>query len=134
MISVIQNAANLPLDQQSQGTVPDVSGALQNYYQPLVFTLVSKSEASFQVVEVGMNINMAGVMQPFEPQDLKLLPEGERNWKYWWLHAQPGVSLFPDDVVQYNGTQFRVKGKNDNTLYGYVEYELVEDFTGSGPQ
>jgi hypothetical protein len=38
-----------------------------------------------------------------------------------------------DEVVTYDGVQTRVMSRKNYGLYGYVEYHLVQDWTGSGP-
>jgi hypothetical protein len=49
------------------------------------------------------------------------------------LHAQPVLALQVDDVVLYLGVQTRVMARQDYSIYNYVYYELVQDWTGSGP-
>lgn len=132
MAGPIANAKNTPINFRT-GTVPDVSGALQDYYQPMVFTPVSKKINGFQVVETGNPINFQGTMQPFTERQLMLRPEGERAWTWFMLHAQPVLSLQVDDVVLWNGKQTRVMGRTDYALYGFVTYKLVQDWTGAGP-
>lgn len=130
---MIKNAADTPLNLQPQGTVPDVSGALFDWLQPVTFMLVTKSVANFQSVEVGESFSFQGVWQPFKPRDLRLVPEGERSWNWFWCHSLTALPINTDDVVNYQGTQYRVMGRNDCGLYGYFEYQLVQDWTGSGP-
>lgn len=129
---VIANAANQPLFAKS-GTVPDMSGALTDYFQPLVFTLVKKTTVGFQVVETPRSINFRGVIQPFTSRQLQIKPEGERAWTWFTVHADPSLSLDVDDVVTYNGKQTRIMGRKEYGLYGFVEYEIVQDYTGAGP-
>jgi hypothetical protein len=74
-----------------------------------------------------------GVIQPFTERQLSLKPEGERAWSWFWLHADPVVTLEIDDVVLFKGVQTRVMAKKDYALYGYVEYHLVQDWQGAGP-
>lgn len=132
MAGPISNAANRPLFSRA-GTVPDVSGALTDYYQPMVFVPVTKLVEGFQVVEVGNPINFQGTWQPFTQRQLGLLSEGERSWTWFMLHADPVLTLQTDDVVLWNGKQTRIASRKDYQLYGYVEYTLVQDWTGSGP-
>lgn len=131
-MSRIANSANLPLFAKS-GTVPDVSGALQDYYQAMVFTPVQKSVVGFQALETPKPINFRGIIQPFTKRELILKPEGERAWSWFTLHSDPVLTLQVDDVVLWNGKQTRVMARQDFFLYGYVTYELVQDWTGSGP-
>jgi hypothetical protein len=131
-MTLIANAANRPLFDKA-GSVPDVSGAMQDYYQPMVFTPVAKIVQGFQVVETGNPINFQGIMQPFSGRQLLLRPEGERAWTWFTLHADPVLTLQVDDVVEWRGKQTRVMGRKDYQLYGYCEYQLAQDWTGSGP-
>jgi hypothetical protein len=130
----IVNGCNTALNTMAQGTVPDVSGALQDRFQLMVFTLVATSVVGFQALQLGTEIAFQGNIQPFRTRDLQLIPEGQRSWSWYWVHALPGVNLATDDVVQYNGAQYRVMAKNPTEIYGYLEYQLVEDWTGSGPE
>ena len=128
----INNACNQPLFAKS-GTVPDVSGALQDYYQPMVFQKLTKTVDGFQVVETGANINFQGMIQPLTDRQLLLRPEGQRAWTWFLLFADPTLTLQVDDVVNWNGTQTRVMARKDFALYGYVQYHICQDWTGSGP-
>lgn len=132
MTATIQNAANIPINVKT-GTVPDVSGAMKDYFQPMVFQPLTKTVSGFQVVETTTSIDFQGVIQPFTERQLMLKPEGERSWTWLWLHADPVLQLETDDVVLYLGVQTRVMKKKDYFLYGYVEYQLVQDWTGAGP-
>lgn len=129
----IGNAANTPLNQNS-GTVPDVSGAMLDYFQPMVFTTIVKTVENFQVKEIPTNINFIGVWQPFTDRQLSMKPEGQRKWRWYTCHSQTQLPLSPDEIITYLGEQYRVMSARDYKLYGYFEYHLVEDYTGSGPE
>ena len=131
-MSVIKNASSIPLNQNS-GTVPDVSGALLNWQQPMIFGVVEKSVEGFQSVEVMEEISFMGVWQPLSGKRLMMKPEGQQAWSWYWLHTQINLELDVDMVVIYIGVQYRVMSKKHYKLYGYFEYEFVEDYTGSGP-
>lgn len=116
------------------GTLPDVSGALQDLFQPITFTPVAKTVNGFQVVEVGAPINFRGVIQQFSERQLMLKPEGQRAWSWAMIHAEPTLTLDVDDVVVTpNGMQMRVMARRNFAHYGYVEYHCLQDYTGSGP-
>lgn len=131
-MSTIANGANRPLFSVA-GTVPDVSGALRDYFQSMVFEPLQKTVTGFQVVETPSPINFRGTIQPFTGRQLMLKPEGQRAWTWYTLHSDPVLKLQVDDVVLWQGKQTRVMGRKDYTLYGYVEYELVQDWSGAGP-
>ena len=131
-MSTIANAANRPLFDKS-GSVPDVSGALQDYYQSLVFVRVGKVVKGYQLQEAPTPINFRGTIQPFTPRQLQMKPEGERAWTWFTMHSDPVLKLQVDDVVLWNNIQTRIMSRTDFSLYGYVEYNLVQDWGGSGP-
>ncbi len=129
-MSTIANAANRPLFDKA-GTVPDVSGALQDYYQNLVFTPIAKLVSGFQVVEIGNPINFRGVVQPLNKRQLMLKPEGQRAWTWLTCHSDPVLTLQVDDIVLFRGKQTRVMARQSNELYGFVVYDLCQDWTGA---
>lgn len=131
-MSWIKNAANTPLNANS-GTVPDMSGAMLNWFQPMTFSLVTKTAKAYQVVETMTEIAFMGVWQPLSGRQLMMKPEGQRAWSWWWVHSDPSLDLKVDDVVLYLTKQYRVMAKKNYTLYQYQEYHLVTDWTDSGP-
>ncbi len=128
----IQNGKDIPLNFRT-GTVPDVSGALFDWFQPMVFTRIVKSVVGFEAVETPTPVNCIGVIQPLSGRRLELKPEGQRAWTWLLLHADPSLVLDVDEVVVYNGVQTRVMSQKDFRIYGYIELELVQDWVGSGP-
>jgi hypothetical protein len=130
--STIANGADRPLFDKS-GDVPDVSGALESYFQPMVCEPVGKFTQGFQVVERGNPINFRGTVQPFTDRSLLLKPEGQRAWSWLLIHADPSLKLNVDDVIIFKGKQTRVMSMKDYSLYGYVEYHCIQDWKGAGP-
>jgi hypothetical protein len=131
-LSPIFNAASVTLD-QTPGTLPNVADALLQWFQPLIFGVLTKTIVNFQVQETAVDTTFFGVWQPMTSQKLQMKPEGQRAWEWVTVHALPSPALQPDDVILRNGIQFRVSEKRDYTQYGYIEYELVNDYSGSGP-
>ncbi len=129
--TTIANACNRPLFEKA-GSIPDVSGAMQDYFQPMTFEPVLKSVTAFQDVERGDPINFQGNLQPFTDRQLYLKPEGQRAWTWFLLFADPVLTLQVDDVVIWSGKQTRVMSRKDFSLYGYIEYHLCQDWTGAG--
>jgi hypothetical protein len=129
---MIFNASKIPLN-QNPGTLPDVRGALLDWFQQITFTNVLKKVDRFRVQETPVALNFQGVMQPLSAEALEQKSEGERSWQWMNLFAEPSLVLETDDVVTFLGTQYRVMKKNYWAQYGYVSYELVNDYTGVGP-
>lgn len=132
---MINNACDRPLFANS-GTMPDVSGAIYDYFQKMLFEKITKSVVNSQNVEVTTPLYTLGLWQPMKVQMIAMKPEGQRKWKWFILHAAPALAnaLFPDDVINYLGVQYRVAEKFDWSLNGYVEYHIVDDYEGSGPR
>ena len=57
----IINAKDIPLN-QGTGTVPNVSGAMRNWFQTMTFEQVTKSVVNFKVVETKVSIDFMGVV------------------------------------------------------------------------
>jgi len=132
-MTVILNAANRPLNANT-GTVPNVGAALLQWFQPMTFGLIVKTVSGFQVVETETQVSFRGVWQPLTGRQLMLKPEGERAWNWFWLHSDPTLNLKVDDVIIYLGIQYRVMSQKDYDLYGYREWTIVEDWSGSDPK
>lgn len=128
----ISNASDIPLGSNS-GTVPNMSGTIENWFQPMTFTRIVKTVVNFQVKETPTNVDFQGVWQPFSAKQLMMKPEGQRQWSWFTCHAEIGFELIADEVVTYLGVQYRVMQQTNYELYGYLEYHLIQDYTGSGP-
>lgn len=127
MIGPIVNARDRDLLQDT-GNLPNMQDAMASWFQALVFKVITKSIVNFIEVETETLCNCQGVMQPLSEQQLGMKPEGQRDWKWYNLHADVSLILSPDDVVVYKGERFRVMGKKDYKEYGYVQYNLGQDY------
>ncbi len=135
--STIGNAKNIPLTYQ-RGTTPNMGDALRDQFQLLTFTRIVKNVEAFQLVEVPTNIEFWGLIQPLSGRQLAIKPEGQRMWNWFAVYAQAApndsiLRLKPDEVISYHGKQYRVMSARNFAIYAYIYYELVEDYTGSGP-
>lgn len=130
---IFKNAKDIPLNSNS-GTLPDVSAGLLNWFQKMVFTKIVKTVENFRTIETATDISFQGVWQAANPENLKMMPNANTSWSWFQLHAEPSLVLVTDEVVKYLGKSYRVMSKLDHSKYGYVEYMLIEDYTGSGPE
>lgn len=128
----IFNAKDRPIG-VAVGGLPNVNAALGGWMQPMVFGRVTKTPSGYQVVETEEAFNFRGVIQPLSARQIAYKPEGQRAWTWLMLHADPSLTLNVDDVVTYLGKQTRITARKNYTNYGYVYYELVQDWEGSGP-
>lgn len=128
---------------------PDVSDALWDLTDPIVFKKVVKTVANGQVTE---NIGVGGTyggggfgvggfgsadpalesvfdgtLQPLPPRLLAMKPEGERSWKWWMLWTEKLLGV--DDVlVDSENDKYRVMSVGNWIGGGYREYHLLQDF------
>lgn len=109
-------------------TLPQVRTTLTGWFQRLVLTFVSKTIQDREVIEVQRKLECRGVIQPFGARELKIKPEGERSWGWKMLHTTPDVDLRPDDEFFIGPTRYRVMSKLGYPEYGYIQYELIQDY------
>lgn len=126
---VFKNGKNSSLLETAWG-IPKMGKALNGWFQPMVFTIIVKEVNEFRVDEIRTNISFKGVWQPFTAQQLQIKSEGQRAWRWFTVHAEIGLWLKPDDVVEYRGVNYRVMEKLDYTEYEYSEYHLIQDYEG----
>ena len=72
-----------------------------------------------------------GFIQPFGPRELKIKPEGERAWNWQMLHTTPDVALKDDEEFTIKGLRYRVMSERNFSDYGYIAYELVQDYVAA---
>lgn len=109
--------------------LPQVGDVVMSWARPITVGLVTKTMQDGEVVETVEEIDTRGMLQPFTASQLAIKPEGQRTWDWTALHAMPDLALTLDDIVTIFGRRFRVMTKKDYTLYGYLRYELVENYT-----
>ena len=107
---------------------PNLSNAVNAWAQPLKFFLVGKDQRDFMTEEVLYPKIAYGVRQPMKAQQLMMKPEGQRAWKWETIHSRPDLVLNIDDIVVFNEVRYRVMAKKDYSEYGYLEYEIMQDY------
>lgn len=125
----IRNAKDTPLS-SNPGTLPNVSGALFGYFRKMIAVKLTKSTDNFDAKEVvaDTEAEFMGVKQPFTYRQLLMKPEGQRGWKWFMIHSTPDFVLELDDEFTIDGLEYRVMRQGQYNEYGYVSYEVVEDY------
>lgn len=132
-MGTIFNAKNRPLN-EGAGSVPDISGAIMDRFQPMQFNIVSRAVEAFQAVEEMEVVNFRGVIGQMSGRALELKPEGQRSWSWAVVYSDLALQLNVDDVVKYLDQQYRVMWTDPVTkLNGYRVYHIAQDWTGAGP-
>lgn len=113
--------------------LPNLGGAICDWFQPLVFTTILKKIVNFKTVEMPTTINFSGMVQPLSLEQLANLPNVNYSWSYFMVHSCPKLQLKNDDIVGYRSKKYRIKSRNDYSDYGYMEYHMILDYTRSDP-
>ncbi len=103
--------------------------ALMGYFRPLALTIISKKKVGMDWVDVARDFIAQGVVQQLGDEELKILPEGERSWKWKMIHCTPDLVLRTDDNIVYRGLRYDVMDRRDFEDYGYVKYMIVNKYT-----
>jgi len=123
----IVNANTVPLS-SNPGTLPNMGETIMGWFQNLTFSVITKTIVNMVVQETYTPVSFLGVIEALSPQLLAIKPEGQRQWTWYTVWALPNLVLKPDDIFTYLTVTYRVMKRNDFTQYGYVQYEIVENY------
>ncbi len=110
--------------------LPDLRSAVVGWFRPLILVKVQKTPVDHEIVEARTELRCMGMIQPFGPRELRIKPEGQRAWNWQMLHTTPDVALKDDEEFTIRGTRYRVMSQQNWSMYGYIAYELVQDYQG----
>jgi hypothetical protein len=103
--------------------------AIVGWTNSMMIGLVCKSQEDYVTVESILTKRYRAVIQPLDTKKIAITPEGQRGWKSYLLHAEPALQLELDDIVILDtDVRYRVTGRKDYSLYGYMEYELQRGY------
>ena len=109
--------------------LPDMSDVITSWFLKITLQVVERTLNGADWVEtITRVINTKGVVQPPQPQDLKILPAGTWAWEWLTVHCLPDVQLEPNQFIKYDGKTYKVMAKKDWQKYGYIKYILLEAF------
>ena len=115
-------------DVRAISNAPLVRGVMNGWFRALSLAQVVKQVVHFEVTEVQKPIQSYGIIQPLSGRRLEMKPEGQRQWDWILIHATPDLTLDVDDVIIWKGDKYRVQSQKDFGDYGFVEYELINDY------
>ncbi len=69
-----------------------------------------------------------GAIQPFTNRMLEMKSEGERTWNWVMLHTTADINLNVGEKFTIGPTPYRVMGQKGFSDYGFIYYELIEDY------
>lgn len=112
----------------------DVTEAFIDWLEPLTATRITGEYSNITYeweVDTTTVINFTGVVQNATPEDLQVLPEGNRSDETIKIHtttkliAMVGDSI-PGDIVSYDGFDWMVYNLADRRIGGYYKAILVK--------
>lgn len=113
--------------------MPNMAGTLSGWQVPLQLIKRKQSVKDGDVSFEDETINFMGVWQPLRDEQLMSKPEGQRSWSWFWVHAVAGtLNLNTADKIIFNGKRYKVMNKKDYSLNGFVEYEVILDYSADG--
>ena len=108
--------------------MPQMSAAFQGWFQAITLQIVTQNIVDGLLTKSYAPVNFRGTIQPLSEKAIELKPEGQRAWTWLQIHCQPPAPLNINDVIVYNGQNFKVMALKDYTLNGYIEYHAVADY------
>lgn len=110
--------------------MPNMSETLTGWEVPLNLVKVVQDVVEGDLFQTEQKIDFKGCWQPLRDEQLELKPEGQRSWQWIWIHAKAGaLNLTTADKVIFNNIRYEVMAVKDYSLNGFIEYQLVEDYT-----
>jgi len=109
--------------------LPQLSNPVKSWSVPLTLNKITQNIIEGDVVITETKIDFQGTVQPLTAEQLQFRPEGERSWKHLWIHCVAGsLNLNTQDKIIFNNERYKVLEVKDYSLYGYIEYMVIEDY------
>lgn len=127
MFSIPRNRTLSQLKQSSG--MPNMANTLSGWEVPITFVKIIQTVQEGDLVTEQVPIKFMGVWQPFSMEQLAILPEGQRSWSHYWVHARSGqIDLNTADKIIFQNHRYKVIERKDYNLNGFIEYHLIADF------
>ena len=126
---MIVNASDSDIN--SNPSLPDLSQGVNTFLQNVSIGFVQKQQYNGLTQETIAYQTYMAVKQPMK-EELAIQMDGERSWKWYEIHSTPELVLATDDVIVFGGIRYRVMAKMAYLEYGYVSYQVIEDYQTPG--
>lgn len=113
--------------------LPDVGAAIMEILMPVKASYIQKQQIAGHTQEILIEIDTKVSIQTMSPQQLKMLPEGQRGWDTNTIYALSNLDLRLDEVFTIKGKNYRILAKTNWKEYGFIEYGTTEDYQMSKP-
>lgn len=117
-----------PLNQLSG--MPQMFAAFLGWGSRITVQIVRQTVIDGLVTQTKTPYSFQGTVQPLKPQEIALKPEGQRSWEWLWIHCLRGpLNLTTNDIITYNGKEYKVMAVKDYSLNNFIEYHLVANYS-----
>ena len=113
---------------QAASPLPRMATTILGWFRPLALVRRITQIVDREAVITEVKQSCLGVVQPLSNRELVMKPEGQRSWKWNMLHTSTNIELSPGEDFSINGKNYRVMSDKGYSDYGYVYYELVQDY------
>lgn len=118
-----------PANLKALSGMPQMAATLSGWEVPLTLVKITQDVVEGLLSTTETEIIFQGVWQPLRDEQLELKPEGQRSWKYYWIHAKSGtLDLETADKIIFQGKRYKVVERKDYSLNGFIEYQVCEDY------
>lgn len=119
---------NIKINQIASG-MPQVDSAIDGWEISFIVKRIRQVRIDGEIKNRSTFDKISGCLQPLQPKQLMLKPEGQREWKWYQLHVKKQYASVPNGtIIKINNTEYKVMASKDYTLNGYIEYHLLQDF------
>ena len=109
--------------------MPNMAMTLTGWESPLTLVRVYQDIDEGDLITREEKIDFQGCWQPLRDEQLQFLPENQRSWSWYWIHAKSGtLNLNTADKIIFEGSRYKVMAIKDYSLNGFVEYQIIKDF------
>lgn len=114
--------------------MPQMAAAFAGWMKAITLVrIVQTVDASGFVTNTSTTIKYNGTIQPLDPEQIKLKPDGQRSWQWLQIHAFAGsLNLVTNDRIVFNGVKYKVMNIYDYSLNNFIEYHLIQDYEQAG--
>lgn len=115
---------------ESISNAPKITSAISGWAQTYTVTRIEQElDSNGYIKETYVESDLSGFWQPYSDEDLQLIPEGQRNWRWFAFHVQgPHKMLALSEIVTIKEVEYRVMAVADFSDENYVEYRLVNNY------
>ena len=119
----------------NNSSIPNMADVVISWSLPMVAYIIEKKLEDYELVETKKKVNFKGVPpQPSTPQEIQLLPEGERDWNNYTIYSTKKFKV--DSVIMIDDIRYRImkelnysKDDSIDILNKLNELKFIEETT-----